>query len=183
MKSAITNLRPAWQAAAFGAIAAGLTSLPLVTCRGVGLIDFIPERIPGDLFAALTGMHDSHSIVFYAVCFLATGALIGLAYRQAFAWLERGGWSQGMALGVLQWGITGMLIALLSPLLPLTPLLLPAEDPDETAFGLACFLLLFGVHLLYGTLLGEVLLIVHEREELFEQREEEPPAAEMPRAA
>lgn len=151
MKSNALALRSRAQFAVYGALAAAFVSLPLVAGRGVGLIDFTPEIIPGSLVEQITG---TQSGLFEAACYVGCGALTAVAYRKIFQLLGHAGWNLGLAIAFLQWLLLGLIGALFSPLLGQTPLLLPSEAPEQSLFGLFCFLWILGCNLIFGTFIG-----------------------------
>jgi hypothetical protein len=186
MKSRASAFRPGLQIAISGALAAGFVSLPLVAGRGVGLIDFTPEDIPGSLLELITGTQSS---LFEAVCYLACGALAALAYRRVFKIFGGAGWSLGLAVGFFQWLLLGVIVALFSPLLGQTPLVLPTEAPDQSLFGLFCFLAILGCNLIFGTFIGATAGLAKEEskaaqsEPAVEIREIKPSTAPTKKAA
>ena len=176
-------LRPRWHFAIFGILAAELVSLPLVAGRGVGLFDFTPEIIPGSLFESIIGIHSG---LFEVACYLACGAVSALAFRKVFKFIGHAGWNIGMILGLVLWGLLGLLVALLSPFLTQTPLKLPSEAPDQTLFGMFCFLLTFASHLIFGTLIGASATVPYSAEEAQQDThpaESEPDAVAPKKAA
>jgi hypothetical protein len=159
-----------------GAITAAVSALPLAACRGVGLIDFVPELLPGSFLAEWLNIESG---LFEGIVYLACGALLSLIYRQIFKYLWEASWLNGMVIGIFQWLYMGIILALVSDYLPESPLLLPAESPVESVYGIMCFLMIFATSVLYGVALGLAL-----GEEKLESRAElageapETPAAE-----
>lgn len=154
-----TEIRPYWQMALTGLIAAGLTEIPMAACRGVGLVGWIPEFIPGNLLGLAFGPFSSfENWLIYGLC----GALAGILYRFGFNSLGHVGWGIGMSFGIIQWIFSGLLIGILLPVLPLAPLLLPSEAPGESAYGVTCFLILLLLHAFFGTFMG--IVSIHEYE-------------------
>ena len=134
-----------------GALCAGVAALPLIACRGVGLIEFVPELIPGSLIGEWLNFR---SAPFNEIVYLISGALLALPFRLIFKSLFRAGWQSGLITSIALWFVLGIGVALISDFLPDSPLLLPAESPVESVYGLLCFFMIFATFALYGVALG-----------------------------
>ena len=143
------------QTVLLGALTGIVSSLPLVVCRGVGLIDFMPESIPGALLGSWLNLDPKY---LFLIFYLAAAAVLALIFRAVLREIQRTGWMWGMALGIIQWAALGIIVAIFSDYLPDSPLLLPAESPTGSLYGLICFLMILFTSIIFGITLGLVLL-------------------------
>jgi hypothetical protein len=139
------------RAIAYGLLGGGAISLVSAGLRLLGLpigIEMLlgtsvglPPGLPA--FAVGLAMH------------LAIGGAFGLLYGWLFerVWMH-GGASTGMILGVVHAALIGMAVGLTPRFHPLVPERLPDPGPFFANAGTFGVLTFFGVHILYGAIVG-----------------------------
>ena len=135
----------------FGVIGAGAISVVSALLRAIGLGVNI-ELILGTVFG---GAPSTATFALGLVLHLAVGALFGLAYGYLFerVW-DHGGASTGMILAVIHAALIGMVVGLTPQFHPRVPETIADPGPFFANAGLAGVLCFFGMHVLYGAIVG-----------------------------
>lgn len=139
------------RAIVFGILGAGAISVLSALLRAVG-IPIRLEMILGTMF----GLHPSAgAFVLGLAVHLAIGGAFGLLYGWLFetVW-NHGGASMGMILGVLHAALIGMAVGLTPQWHPLVPEVIPDPGPYFANLGVAGVLFFFGMHVIYGAIVG-----------------------------
>lgn len=141
----------AGRALVVGVIGAAAISLLSALLRAAG-VPLSIEMILGTLTGIAPG---GTAFAVGLVLHLVIGGLFGLLYGVLFerVWAH-GGAGTGMLLGVLHAGLVGMSIGLTPQFHPYVPEALPDPGPYFANLGVAGVLAFFGVHLLYGAIVG-----------------------------
>ncbi len=143
-------MRPG-RAILYGVLGAGAISLVSAGLRLVGL----PLRIEL-LLGTLTGMEPGAAAFALGLAFhLAIGGAFGLLYGYLFerVW-DHGGAATGMILAVIHAALIGILVGLTPQFHPLVPERLADPGPYFANAGVLGVIAFFGVHAVYGAIVG-----------------------------
>lgn len=143
-------MRPG-RAILFGVIGAGAMSVVSALLRAAGLgvnIELILGTVMG-------GAPSASMFALGLVLHLLMGGLFGLAYGYLFerVW-DHGGASTGMILAVIHAALIGMVIGLTPQFHPAVPERIADPGPFFANAGLFGVLTFFGLHVLYGAVVG-----------------------------
>ena len=141
----------AQRAIAFGVLGAGTISVLSAALRALGL----PIRLEMLLGTSLGIEPGGAAFLIGLAMHLAIGGAFGLLY----GWLmetvwDHGGASTGMILAVIHASIIGMAVGLTPQFHPLVPERIADPGPFFANIGIAGVLSFFGIHLLYGAIVG-----------------------------
>jgi len=139
------------RAVVFGVIGAAAMSVLSALLRAVG-VNVHLELILGTLFG---GAPSATTFALGLVLHLGIGALFGLIYGYLFerVW-DHGGAGTGMLLAAIHAALIGMLIGLTPQFHPLVPEVIADPGPFFANVGLAGVLAFFGLHVMYGAIVG-----------------------------
>jgi hypothetical protein len=139
------------RAVIFGVIGAGAISVASALLRAMGLGINI-ELILGTLFG---GDPSPATFALGLAIHLGIGAAFGLLYGYLFerVW-DHGGASTGMMLAVIHAALIGMAIGLTPQFHPLVPERLADPGPFFANWGVAGVVAFFGLHIVYGAVVG-----------------------------
>lgn len=139
------------RAIVLGILGAAAISVVSVVLRALGL----PIRIEL-ILGTLTGIAPSGlAYVVGLGIHLAIGGLFGLLYGYLFehVW-DHGGAATGMILAVIHAALIGMLLGLTPRFHPFVPSQIPDPGAYYAKLGIAGVLAFFGLHLVYGAIVG-----------------------------
>ncbi len=139
------------RALGFGVVGAGAISAASALLRTAGL----PIRLELLLGSALGIAPGPTAFVVGLAMHLVIGALFGLLYGWLFEriWVH-GGAAMGCILAVLHAALIGMAVGLTPQFHPYVPNLIRDPGPYFANTGVAGVLAFFGIHVLYGAIVG-----------------------------
>jgi hypothetical protein len=141
----------AGRAIVFGVIGAGAMSVlsALLRAAGVGInLELLLGTVMG-------GQPSASTFALGLALHLLVGGLFGLLYGYLFEFVwDHGGASTGMILAVIHAALIGMAVGLTPQFHPRVPEVLPDPGPFFANAGLAGVLCFFGLHVLYGAIVG-----------------------------
>lgn len=135
----------------FGVLGAGAISVVSVLLRAVGL----PINLELYL-GTLTGLPPATDSFFVGLVFhLVLGGLFGVLYAFLFEKvMAHGGAATGLLVSVVHAAVIGMALGLTPQFHPLVPQTLPEPGPYFAHFGSLAAIAFFGVHMLFGLIVG-----------------------------
>jgi hypothetical protein len=141
----------AGRAIVFGVLGAGAMSVLAALLRTAG-VRINLELILGTMF----GGHPSTSTFLLGLMLhLLIGGLFGLLYGYLLEYVwDHGGAGTGMILAVIHSALIGMVVGLTPQFHPRIPEVLPDPGPFFANVGIAGVLFFFGIHVLYGAIVG-----------------------------
>ena len=137
----------------------GATVLSLlgVLLRGFGLPMKL-ELLMGSMFTHSTS---PGTWLLGFVIHLAVGAVLALVYAAVFESIGRASAGLGAACGLVHASIAGLALALVPPLHPLVPEVIPSPGPLMINLGEAGVLAFVALHIVYGTIVGWMYAPAH----------------------
>lgn len=141
----------AGRAIVFGVLGAGAMSLVAALLRAAG-VGWNLELLLGTVMG---GAPSAQTFALGLAFHLLLGGLFGLAYGYLFerVW-DHGGASTGMILAVIHAALIGMAVGLTPQFHPMVPEVLPDPGPFFANAGVFGVLTFFGLHVLFGAIVG-----------------------------
>lgn len=139
------------RAIGFGILGACAVSATSAVLRAAG----IPIRLELLLGTVLGAVPEDHAFAVGLPVHLVAGGAFGLLYGWLFerVW-DHGGASTGMILGVIHGACVGMFVGLTPMLRPAMPYAIPDPGPFFANAGVSGVVGFFGLHVLYGAIVG-----------------------------
>lgn len=141
----------AGRAIVFGVVGAGAISVVSAVLRAAG-VQVNLELILGTMMG---GAPSAATFALGLVFHLLIGGLFGLLYGYLFerVW-DHGGAGTGMILSVIHAALIGMIVGLTPQFHPLVPEVLADPGPYFANAGVLGVVVFFGLHLVYGAVVG-----------------------------
>jgi hypothetical protein len=146
------------------AILGGIWGATVVALLGVLLRGFgIPVKLELLMGSMFTHSTSPGTWLLGFVIQLGVGAILSLVYAVTFESIGRASAGLGAACGVAHALVAGFALALVPPLHPLVPEVIPSPGPLMIGLGLRGLLAFLALHVVYGAIVGWMYAPAHAR--------------------